>query len=436
MNVTLKKLPGSEIEIAVALTPAEFEPHAKRAATLISEEVAIEGFRKGKAPYDVVKARVGEHALYERAAEVAARATYPRAYQSLVERGELSREHPAIGRPEVTITKLAAGNDFTYTVKAAVLPAVTLPDWRAIAKTTAAERKEEAASDEEVSRAVAWLAESRMHRVTVARPAAPGDHAEVDFEIRSDGVKIADGDSRNHPIVIGHAKFLPGFEEQLVGMKAGERKTFTLAVPADWRDQAVAGKMLEFSVLMRLVQERRIPEAGDEFARDLGDFATLDALRAHVSEGITLEKKEKETQRIRGLMASRIAEQAIMEVPAILIASETEKMLAELRAGIADLGMTWEKYLAHIKKSEQEIKDGWQDEARKRVRVSLVLREIARAEQVRPTEEEIKERADRLLAQFKTAAEAERAVDPGELRDYTQGVLKNEKVFELLEDKK
>src|SRR3989338_2407641 len=122
MYASLTTLPGSEVEIRVVIPFPEFEPHLKTAATAISEEITVEGFRKGKAPYDVVKNRVGENAIYERAAEIAVRKTYPKARDILLEQGKLSPEHPAIGRPEVTISKLAPGNELTYTIKVALMP--------------------------------------------------------------------------------------------------------------------------------------------------------------------------------------------------------------------------------------------------------------------------------------------------------------------------
>ncbi len=434
MDASLTTLPGSEVEIRVIIPFPEFEPHLKTAATAISEEITVEGFRKGKAPYDVVKQRVGENAIYERAAEIAVRKTYPKARDILIEQGKLSPEHPAIGRPEVTISKLAPGNELTYTIKVALMPAVTLPDWRAIAKSVASEKKAQTVSDEEIEKTLAWLAESRMKLVTVARAAQKDDHAEIDLEIRHDGVKIAEGDSKNHPLVIGKGKFLPGFEDELVGMEAGGRKTFSLTAPPNWRDASVAGKTLEFSVVMKSIQERMIPTVDDEFARGLGAFANVEALKANIREGLATEKNEKEVQRIRGLTIARIAASAAIEVPEVLIASEIGKMAAELKAGVADLGMQWEDYLLHIKKSEADLKKDWRDEAQNRVRSALVLREIARREQINPTGDEIKERADQFLKQFENDGEAGRAIDPRELHDYTQGVIRNEKVFRMLEN--
>lgn len=456
MNFSITKLPKSEIELSVSLPFTEFEPHVKRAAVLISEQIEIEGFRKGKAPYDIVKGRVGEAAMYERAADVAVRATYPQVLTQLGEKGDLSPTHPVIGRPEITVTKLAPGNPLEYKVRAAVLPVVTLPDYKAIAVRARTEKKEQSVTNEEVDKALDWLRESRVTLVAVDRPAAMGDRVEVDFEIRSDGVKVADGESRNHPFTLGAGRFIPGFEDAIVGMKIGEEKSFSLTAPADWRDPAFAGKHLDITATLKVVEERRLPETTDDFAKAMGNFASLDAMKAGIREGILAEKQEKEIQRVRGVIIAAIVKEAAMEVPDVLIDAEVEKMTDELRRGVSEMGISWPDYLLHIKKTEDDLKKEWRAEGENRVRTALVLREIGMKENIEPTEEELSAREQQMLAGLRTETRAERTIDPVrsktpqasadapahrtsngvdplELREYTKGVLRNEKVFEFLE---
>jgi trigger factor len=271
--------------------------------------------------------------------------------------------------------------------------------------------------------------------ITVDRPAREGDRVEVDFEIRpaGSGTKIAGGESKNHPVVIGQKRFIPGFEEALSGMKSGERKSFTLLAPGDWREKQFAGKALDFTAVMRLVQERRIPEENDEFAKGLSDFSTIDTLRSSVREGLLNEKMDKERQRIRRLIISEIAKEAKMELPEVLVEAEIDKMIAELKTGVAQMRMQWNDYLLHIGKTDESMRSYSREEALPRTRIALALREIALRENIDPSEERIAERANQILVQFKNAQEADTAIDPGQLREYTKGVLRNEKVFEFLE---
>lgn len=434
MNFVIRNLPKSEIEIEVTIPPSELEPHVKTAANLISEEITIEGFRKGKAPYEVVKQRVGESAIYDRAADIAVRKTYIAALESARDKKqEAGEDFTPIGKPEVTVMKLAPQNDLVYKTKVALLPPVILPDYKAIARKVRGGRREATVSDEEVDKAITWLRESRMKLVTVSRKAEKGDRVEVDFEIRHGGAKIENGESKNHPLVLGENRFLPGFEDELTGLAAGEKKDFTLRMPEDWRDKQFAGKALDIAAEVKLVVERQMPELDDAFAKSIGEFASLDALKTKVREGLVQEKTEKETQRIRSAMIEEIAEETRVEIPDALITSEIKKIQEEFKAGITEMGMKWEDYLLHIKKTLKDLESEWRGEAEKRVRVALTLRKIAESEAIVPSDEEIEERTQRILSQFRNADQAERTIDPRELHDYTQGILKNEKVFEFLE---
>ncbi|MBI2121811.1 MAG: trigger factor [Candidatus Sungbacteria bacterium] len=468
MKHTFSQLPKSEIEIAVTIPFSEFEPFFKKAAKLFSEEIEIPGFRKGHAPEQMVRERAGEMQIWERAADLAVRDTYIKILADLREKESAGgREFSPIGKPEVMVTKLAPGNDLEYKVKFAVLPEVKLPDYKSTAAKVKKGRKEVSVSEEEIAKSLEWLQNSRATLIIVDRPAAFGDRVEIDFEVRhggarpvrsqtpeasadpqvypvrnfisngasrtSNGVKIEGGESKNHPFILGQGKFIPGFEDALLGVKAGEEKSFTLATPRDWRETALAGKALDFSVKMNLVQERKLPQVSDEFAKNLGGFESLEALKQNIREGLTSEKKDKESQRVRSEIISEIAKSAKIEVPQILVESELDKMLEELKSGVGNMGMKWEDYLLHIKKNQDELRREWQSEAERRVRIALCLREIAKIEKIEPTREEIDARANDFLKQFESVEEAAKKFDPESLREYSRGILRNERVFEFLE---
>ena len=434
MNHTLTKLPKSEIELEVILPFPEFEPHVKRASFAMREERDIEGFRRGKAPYDAVKQKFGEAAIYERAAEHAVRKTYPMLMEQLEDfPPEGIKQFLPVGTPDITITKLAPGNELIYKAKFAVMPKIELPDYEQIAKRFAHEKKEVSVDEDEIEKTLQWVRESHMEVTPVQREARDNDGVEVDFEIRHGGVKWENGESKNHPLVIGRKTFIPGFEEQLIGMKTGDEKSFSLSLPNDWREKALAGKAIDVHVTMKLVKERNIPELTDEFVKQLGAFENLAALKKNISDGILQEKKEKEQQRVRVLIIEAIAKEIKADIPDILVEREIEKMTDELKQGIEQMGMKWEDYLLHIKKTIDELKNEWREEAMKRVRVGLALREIATEEKMSPSAEEIQLRSDEFLKQYDSPTDAQKQIDPERLKEYTKGILKNEKVFEFLE---
>ncbi|MBI4137921.1 MAG: trigger factor [Candidatus Sungbacteria bacterium] len=434
MEHSFTLLPHSEVEIKAKIPFAEFEADARHAEALASDEVEIPGFRKGKAPRNLVLKHVGEMEIYERAADLAVRRVYP----DILERVKKDQEAAGVsfvplGAPSIAVTKLAPGNDFEFTARLARFPDVVLPDWRQIAFRIRKEKKEQGVSEEELEKALGWFRESRATLASVDRPAQTGDKIEINFVIRRDGVLIEGGESKNHPLILGAGRFIPGFEDQLVGMKSGDQKSFEIQAPSDWREKQIAGTLLAVEVRMNGVQERKIPGLTDEFARSVGDFSDAEALRSSVRDGMRKEKEEKETQRIRLLMIDRIAQAARIDLPDILIESELDAMVRELCSGIAEMQMSWQDYLAHIQKNEEDIRREWRGQAEQRSRVSACLAAIADQEKIEPTDAEVSERADQYLRQFRSAEEAEKSIDPERLREYTRGVLRNEKVFELLE---
>lgn len=287
--------------------------------------------------------------------------------------------------------------------------------------------------EEEVKKALDYLQNSRAKIITVNRPAKRGDRLEIDFEVHQAEVKIENGTSKNHPLILGRGNFLPGFEEKLEGMKGGQGKEFSLKAPTDWPNQKIANKNLDFKVKMNLVQERELPEVDDGFAKSLGNFDSLEALKKSIKEGLFGEKEIKERQRIRMELIEKIAQDSEIKVPEILIKEEIEKMINEFRISIKNIGLDFDRYLKEIKKTIEDLKKDWRKEAEKRVKIGLCLREIAKKENIEVSEEEVKEKINEDLKHYPDVEEVKKNIDLNVLKDYTKNILRNEKVFSLLE---
>jgi len=273
--------------------------------------------------------------------------------------------------------------------------------------------------EKEIDNALDYLQKSRAKIITVNRPAEKGNRVEIDFEVKNSGVKIENGESRNHPLILGAGGFLPGFEEKLEGMKSSEEKEFSLKVPGNWSDKRIADKNLDFKVKMNLVQERILPDLNDEFAKSLGSFDSLSALRNSIKDGLMQEKEIKEKERTRLELIERIADNSEIDVPRELINQETENMVNEFEANISVFGLDFETYLKEIKKTIDDLKKEWKPQAEKRVKIGICLKAIAEKEKIEVSDEEVEQ--------------AKKDVDSKELKEYTKNVLINEKVFELLE---
>ncbi len=241
------------------------------------------------------------------------------------------------------------------------------------------------------------------------------------------------GESKNHPVILGDNRFIPGFEKELEGMKAGEEKEFSLKVPADWPRENLVNKDLDFRVKINLVQERDIPEPSDEFAKSLGNFESLDKLKQNIKEGLFTEKELREKERIRMELIEKVAKDSQIDIPEILIENELEKMIGELEHNVLSMGLEFDRYLREIKKTTEDLKKEWRNQAEKRVKIGLVLREIIKKEKIEANEEEITDKANETLKQYPGIEEAGKNIDPVRLREYAENVIKNEKAFQLLE---
>lgn len=273
--------------------------------------------------------------------------------------------------------------------------------------------------EKEVDNALDYLQKSRAKIITVNHRAEKGNRVEIDFEVKNSGVKIENGESRNHPLILGAGGFLPGFEEKLEGMKSNEEKEFSLKVPGKWSDKRVADKNLDFKVKMNLVQERILPDLNDEFAKSLGSFDSLNGLRDSIKDGLMQEKELKEKERIRLELIERIADNSEIDVPRELINQETENMIDEFKANITVFGLDFETYLKEIKKTIDELKKEWENQAEKRVKIGICLKAIAEKEKIEVSDKEIEQ--------------AKKDIDSEKLKEYTKNALINEKVFALLE---
>ena len=426
MKTEIKNLPKSEMEILIELDPLEWGRFVDEATRELGKEVKIEGFRNGKAPKEMVEQKVGQGHILEAAADLAVRRTYPKVLEE--------KKIDAIGRPEVQVLKVAIGNPFEFKVKTAVLPLIKLADYRKIAQADKPETREQIKVEEkEIQDSLNWLQKSRTKYITVIRPVQKGDRAEVDFVAKQEGKIIANGESKNHPLLIGEGQFVPGFEDQLVGLKEGEAKNFSLIFPEDFSVKNLAGKLVEFTVKMNLVQEPQAPEINDEFAKSLGQFENLAALKNNIKEGLLMEKERQEKESWRAKVLQAIVKKSEVEMPEIMVQAELHKMEDEFKGNLTQMGLACEDYLKNIKKTEEDLKKEWLPKAKERAQAGLILRQIADLEKIEVTDLETEEEMNHIIKHYPDWEAVKAKIDMAALLEYTKGRLKNEKVFEALE---
>lgn len=423
----MKKLPKSQVEFELEISSEEVAVFFDKAASEVSNHVDIKGFRKGKIPRDVLEKTVGKQLIFEEAGKFAVE----KKYSDFIRENNLF----VIDNPHIEVKKLAEGNPVLAAVVVAVYPEVKIADYKKVASVETQKRKKDITFEEkELSDALAYIQNSRAKEVAVLREAKEGDLAEVDFEARLGGVKIEGGESKNHPVKIGEKKFIPGFEDQIKGMKVGEEKDFTLLVPESYFQKSLAGKNLDFHVKLNNLFEVILPELNDEFAKSVGNFESLDALKKNIEDGIKKEKEQNEKESFRNGLLDKISAESEIDLPDVMVERELDKMIAEFEGSISQYGADFNSYLANIKKTEESLRADFRNQAEKRIKAALVLAEIIKKENIQAEETELTEKANEMLAKFQDMETASKSIDPERLKEYARTILLNEKAFTLLEN--
>jgi len=428
MDIKVTKLPKSSIEMEISVPWDEWKGEIDHAASHLAQEIKVPGFRPGKAPRAMLEKRLGKATVLVEGAEHAIDHLYSAALkQSKVD---------AIGKPEVRLDEVKDGEPLRFTVTTAVMPDITIRPWeKKVKAVNESHRKvKHEVKEEEIEKELLGIAESRAKQVTVAREARTGDVVLVDFVVRQGGVPIEGGTSRKHPIVLGKGAFIPGFEEALLGMKEGEEKTVALTFPEKYHVAMLAGKPADFEVKVLVVQEQQIPELDDAFAASLGKFENIEKLRENISEGMRMEKENEVKEKRRIAILEAILEEAEAEIPEILVEGELRRMISEFRNQAAMAGMTIDDYLARGKKTEEDLAKEWRPQAEKRILSGLALDLIVKEKELEAAQEEIEAEMNKVLAYAKSIEKAEKDLDLAAIYNAAQSRLRNEKLFELLEN--
>lgn len=427
MEVKVETLPESRVAITVTLPWAVWGKHEAHAAEHMANNLNLPGFRKGKVPHAMLEARFGREAILIEAAEHAVHEAYPKAL--------IEAKAEAIGRPEISFDKVAADTPLTFTIKTDVLPVVELGDWRQRVRTVNKTESQKAITIEaqEVEAEVKRLAEMRATLVTVERSAQSGDNVKVDFTVKQNGVVIEGGQATDHALVLGSQAFIPGFEQAVEGMRVGEEKKFTLTFPTEYHAKHLAGKPAEFTVKLKSVEEKQLPMIDDAFAKSLGKFDDVVALKKSLESGLLEEKQRAHREAWRTALLDALVDEAKLEYPAILVQEELERMVRQLEGQVSMMGMTWDQYLTQVKQSEAALRTEWTPQAKKRIAAELVLQKIAAEQSIEVASEAIEAEMNKIFQYYKGQQQIEKNIDMGRLYTSVRERLLNEKTLEYLE---
>jgi trigger factor len=423
MNITKKDLTKSQIELTVELSVKEFQPYLLRGAEKISSEIKIEGFRPGKAPYEILKSKIGEMTILEEAAKIAIDKTIDQIVKENVS-GEI------VGQPQVNVTKLAPDNPMEYKMVLTLLPEIKLGNYKDLKiKEASVEVK-----DEEVEKLITELREMRASEVISDAPAEDGDRVIMDIEIFIDKIPVEGGQGKDAAVLIGKNYIIPGFDKNITGAGKGEVREFNLPYPTDYYDKNLAGKMAEFRVKVKEIYNRILPEVNQDFAKGFG-VASVEKLTSNIKKSLQAEKQHQEEQKSEVAMLDKIISQSKFgDIPEILIKHEAEVMMSELEYNVKSQGAKFEDYLTHLKKTRDEIMLDLMPDAVTRVKVSLVIREVGNLEKIQAPEHDIDKAIEDILRQYKGNKTVEDRINGQAYRDYAANNLTGKKVVEKLRE--
>ena len=427
MKHTLEKTSSSSYRLRVELDADDLRGYVKSAEKKISESINLRGFRKGRAPLDVIQKTVGTASIREEALQIAIADSL-----SKVVREEGLR----LIRQEKFEIKENGADCFVYEMDLVVFPEIELAQYSGIQLT----RRSIEVSDEDVNRVMGDIARLRTKSVVVERESRSGDRLTIDFDITENGKTIDGGHEESYPVILGEHKFIPEFEDQLVGLAPGLTKKFDITVPVDFPQKDIAGKHLNCSVVVHTVEELQLPVINDDFAKSIGSFGSLHDLETSIRKGLASEKERKEENRLHDLLLKTIADQSTMEVPEYLINEKLDLMLHSFDEDLHARGMEIGLYLAHLNKTQDDLRNEWKPKATDLVRMSLVAQAVAMKENIQIAESEVEAEMQLMLQEYLvrdpvyTPGSSMNSLDTQALRERVVSSLMHKKVMAFLMD--
>ncbi|MCM3611404.1 trigger factor [Planococcus sp. MERTA32b] len=390
MSAKWEKQEGNTGTLTVEVPAEEVNAGLDKAFKKVVKEINVPGFRKGKMPRQMFEKRFGVESLYQDALDF----ILPDAYANAVEEAGIN----PVDRPEIDIETIEKGQPLVFTAKVTVKPEVELGEYKGLEVS----KPETEVTDEEIEEKLKENQE-RFAELAVKEDEAivEGDTAVIDFEGFVDGEAFEGGAGNDYSLEIGSNSFIPGFEEQLVGVKSGEEKDVEVTFPEEYHAAELAGKAATFKVKVNEVKAKELPELNDEFAKEIDEeVSSLDELRTKMKEAAAAEKASNADAAVRDELVQKAAENATIDIPQAMIDSEMDRMMQDFEQRLTQQGMNLELYFQFSGQDEAALREQMKGDAETRVRVSLTLEAIAKAENMEVTSEDIDKELEKMSGQF------------------------------------
>ncbi|QEK12923.1 trigger factor [Crassaminicella thermophila] len=425
MSSTVVKKENNEVTLKIQVSAEDFEKGIQKAYNKMKGRFNIPGFRKGKAPRKIVELHYGREVFYEEAINE----VFPKAYESAIDEHNLE----PVDRPSLDFDEIVKGQDVVFTVTVTVKPEVTLGDYKGIE----VEKKEYNVTNEDVEKEIEGLRERNARLIAVERPIKTGDTVIIDYAGFVGEEQFEGGTAEKQTLVIGSGTFIPGFEEQLVGANAGDEVEVKVTFPEEYHAENLAGKDAVFKVTVHEVKEKELPELDDEFAKDVSEHDTLEALKEDIKNKQEEAAKKRAERELKDDVVKKVTENVEVDIPEIMIEHQIDDMLNEFSYQLQFQGLNLDTYLQYTGTKMEDMREQMKEDAYNRVKTQLTLEAIGKAENIEVADEDIDKEIENYAKQYNMDVEKfKKTLRPHDLENIKEGIKVRKTVDFLVENAK
>lgn len=426
MSTTVEKIASNKVKLSFDVDSAKFDEAMGKAYLKVRNQVTIPGFRKGKAPRKMIENMYGEGVFYDEAFEL----IFDEVYGPAVDENKIE----VVDRPEIEIQEIGAGKNLKFTCEVFVKPDVTLGEYKGVS----VKKETTVVTDVEVDARVEEERNKQATEIEVEdRAVAEGDTVNLDYAGTVDGVAFAGGTAQDQTLKIGSGSFIPGFEEQMIGMNIGEEKDLEVTFPEKYHAEELAGKAAVFHVKVNSITETQLPALDDDFAKDISEFDTLEEYKADIRAKLEAQAAEKDNNNFTNAVIEKVLENATVEIPEAMIERQIDSMMRDFEYRLMGNGLKLDDFLKYTGSDMKAFRENYRGQAEKSVKAHLVLEAIEKAEAIDATQEQIDKQLEAFAAQTgKTVEEFKASLSESDIAYFKADAIRDNCVKFLADNAK